>query len=415
MKKIAQAAFRRLAGKPDDAPPDTVPAAGRIHEMCREGKAQEAEQLLLGSLRARPTPAAARMLGTVYAMQQRYDEAIEVLRGALDSESRHAGTANLIGVCCSLMDRHQEALRFYDAAIAADASLADAYANAGWSSSVLGRADAKKLFHDWLAICASERPEIGMRPGRGRLKLPGVTLCCVDCAYHDLAATALRVTLSQCEFGAALFLSDRDCGVADVRFVKIERIGSSAQYSNFLIHRLHEHIRTDHALIIQYDGFVLSPDAWDPRFLEYDYIGGAMRVGDGFVVGNGGFSLRSRKLLQALGDDAEIARYDAHRGPTLEDVAICSTFRPLLETRYGIRFAPPAVADRFSAEHFAPNPRSFGFHNLIHLVRLHQNRFELSDRREEGVRIVFRAQTELGMLTAQRELDLQARADVWSA
>jgi len=176
MKKIARAAFRRLAGKPDDAPPDTVPAAGRIHEMCREGKAQEAEQLLLGSLRARPTPAAARMLGTVYAMQQRYDEAIEALRGALDSESRHAGTANLIGVCCSLMDRHQEALRFYDAAIAADASLADAYANAGWSSSVLGRADAKKLFHDWLAICASERPEIGMRVEDQTPLEPGVVV-----------------------------------------------------------------------------------------------------------------------------------------------------------------------------------------------------------------------------------------------
>jgi hypothetical protein len=57
---------------------------------------------------------------------------------------------------------------------------------------------------------------------------------------------------------------------------------------------------------------------------------------------------------------------------------------------------------------------TFGFHNLMHLVRLHENRFELPEAREDGVRISFRAQTALGTLAAHRELDLRARADVWS-
>jgi len=82
------------------------------------------------------------------------------------------------------------------------------------------------------------------------LKLDSVTVCCVDCAYHDLAASALRFTLSGCDFAEALFFSDRDCGVDRVRWVAIDRLDSAEAYSNFLIHRLHEHIQTEHVLVI---------------------------------------------------------------------------------------------------------------------------------------------------------------------
>jgi hypothetical protein len=234
-----------------------------------------------------------------------------------------------------------------------------------------------------------------------------VTLCCVDSAYHDLAAVALRACLSACAFDEALFLSDRDCHVEGVRFVKIAPIGSTAAYSNFMLHELHAHIRTDFALVVQYDGFVLNPAAWDPALLEYDYAGAPMPVGDGLVVGNGGFSLRSRKLLHALRDDAQIRDYDAARaGSWFEDVAICSIFRQRLEEAHGIRFAPAQMADRFAAGRTLPTQNSFGFHGLVHLVRLHEEAFRLPAATEEGIEVVFRAQTELGAIAVRRRIEV---------
>jgi len=367
----------------------------------------------LRSLAAPRAPTAARTLGASYAMRQRYQEAIDVLRTVPDRLP--ADTANLLGVCHSLLGQYAAAMPCYDEAIQADASLTDAYLNSGLTAFLLGRADEKRRFHQWLALRGSGCSIAQSGHGRELPSLPSVTLCCVDCAYHDLAAEALKASLSACAFGDAVFISDRDCQVPGVRFAKIAPIASSAAYSNFMIHQLHEHIRTDFVLVIQYDGFVLNPGAWDPAFLDYDYAGAAMRVGDGLIVGNGGFSLRSRKLLHALRDDAEVRNYDATRGVSLEDVAICSSFRRRLEGVHGIRFAPPAVADRFAAGRTLPTRRSFGFHGLVHLVRLHEEGFEMPDSTEDGIDIVFRARTELGAIAEHRRIEVSGRADVWAA
>jgi hypothetical protein len=370
---------------------------------------------LLASLLRRPSPAAAaRVRAATCAMQERFDEAMPLLQESLVREPWNAQALNLLGVCHSLRHEQAAAVRCYDAAIEADPALADAYLNAGWALSLLGHGDAKRRFHQWLEIVLEREPGVRPAPAATRRRAAGVTLCCIDCAYYDLAARALRASLEQCDFDRAIFLSDRDVGVPGVEFVPIDPIRSSAQYSNFVVHRLHEYVDTAHVLVIQYDGFVLDGEAWDDRFCGYDYVGGAMRVGEGFVVGNGGFSLRSQRLLRALAADPDVRAYDAARGPTLEDVAICASFRGILESRHGIRFAPVEVADRFSAEHFSPAAGCFGFHNLIHLVRLHENGYALPARPSQDVEIVFRARTELGDIAAKRALELRARADVWS-
>jgi tetratricopeptide (TPR) repeat protein len=358
---------------------------------------------------------AARILGASLAMQQNYAEAIEALRAARDPSRPDAGTANLVGVCHSLLGQYGEAMRCYDEANSADPRLADAWLNGGVTAFLLGRPDEKQRFHRWLALRGNSQPAGQAARSGARLTLPNVTLCCVDCAYHDLAARALKASLTACAFGDALFLSDRDCHVPGVRFGKIAPIASSAAYSNFMIHQLHEHIRTDFVLVIQYDGFALHPDAWDPAFLAYDYAGAPMRVGDGLVVGNGGFSLRSRKLLHALRDDAQCRNYDAARGDPVEDAAICGSFRRRLESVHGIRFAPPDLADRFAAGRALPTRRSFGFHGLVHLVRLHEENFETPDSAEDGISVEFRAETELGRLAVQRQLEVSGPAGVWGS
>ena len=331
-----------------------------------------------------------------------YAQAIDVLRRALELEPRHAATANLLGMACTLASRLEEAADCYALALKEDPEMTDAYANAGWNARLLGKPDAQDYFRQWLQRAARALPAPAARDA-----LPEVTLCCIDCSYHELAGAALRHSLAGCAFAEALFFSDRDCGVPGVRFVPVARIGSSAEYSNFVVHRLHEYVSSAYVLIVQYDGFVLNPSAWQPAFLQYDYIGATISINRRTLVGNGGFSLRSRKLLQALRDDPDVRGYDARRDPLSEDLVICDRFRPLLESRYGVRFAPEEVADAFSAELKRPTAHTFGFHNLIHLVALHQQGFALSTGTDTAVDIVFRAQTDIGSLSVTRQLDLR--------
>ena len=103
--------------------------------------------------------------------------------------------------------------------------------------------------------------------------------------------------------------------------------------------------------------------AWDAAFLDCDYIGAKWYWHEaGVRVGNGGFSLRSRKLLAAL-QDPRIVLVD------VEDTTIGRTFRPLLEREHGIRFGDEALADRFSFEAAYPIGKPFGFHGLFNFCR----------------------------------------------
>lgn len=202
-------------------------------------------------------------------------------------------------------------------------------------------------------------PEAGNVPARA---LPGVTLLAATSVA--LAATAHAITLSQrgLRFGETLFLADRPPppGTA-AQWRRIPAIGSRFEYSRFMLHELGRHLATDHVLCIQWDGYVLDPARWDPAFLDYDYIGAPWpHFDDGMRVGNGGFSLRSKRLVDAcvtlpITDEAE-------------DVAICRTHRRRLEERYGLRFAPEEIARRFAYERLAPTRGEFGFHGAVNMV-----------------------------------------------
>lgn len=191
------------------------------------------------------------------------------------------------------------------------------------------------------------------------LDLPRVTVCCVDCVNHDLAIAALQQSAQHASFARVLFLTDRDVAADGIECVRIAPLTSREDYSRFVIKELADFIHTDFVLLVQWDGFVVNPAAWSDDFLEHDYIGARWpdRT-DGLTVGNGGFSLRSKRLLLALRDPVVVPE-------PLEDVAICRTFRRHLEAAHGIRFAPEDVADRFSFEATAFRTLPFGFHGLF--------------------------------------------------
>jgi tetratricopeptide (TPR) repeat protein len=196
------------------------------------------------------------------------------------------------------------------------------------------------------------------------LELPDVTLCCIDTVNHALALRALRQSSAQIQFGRTIFISDREVSAQDLEVEIVPALTSRDDYSQFVLKSLAARIDTSHVLLVQWDGYVINPAAWREEFLGCDYIGAQWYWhDDGMRVGNGGFSLRSRKLLLAL-QDPRIVLTEA------EDQTICRAFRPLLEREHGIRFASEATADAFAFEAAYPIGKPFGFHGLFNFCRV---------------------------------------------
>lgn len=202
------------------------------------------------------------------------------------------------------------------------------------------------------------------QPGN-RPKLPQVTLVAVTSVAIEATVDALRASMRQADFGRVLLLSHEQPPNADARIEwwQIEALRSRADYSRFMLRELAQHIATSHALCVQWDGFVVDGAAWDAEFLDYDYVGAVWpHFRDAYNVGNGGFSLRSRRLL-------DCCRELPLAGDEIEDVFIARVQRPRLE-QSGIRFAPEAVARKFAYERTRPSGHEFGFHGAFNLVEL---------------------------------------------
>lgn len=200
------------------------------------------------------------------------------------------------------------------------------------------------------------------------LKLPQVTLACVDTRLPRMALDAMILCLDQVQFGDALLFTCPNHGLTDVpdgiRVIELDSINSIEAYSRFLLKGMGPYLHTSHMLIVQWDGYVLDPTMWRDAYLDVDYIGAVWpQYDDAHRVGNGGFSLRSRKLLDALTSDDIVAEHP-------EDVCIARTNRTLLEQRWGIRFADEPLAHAFAFERDHQTPSSFGFHGLSNMAVL---------------------------------------------
>jgi hypothetical protein len=200
-----------------------------------------------------------------------------------------------------------------------------------------------------------------------RLALPQVTLIAVDTRAPLLAAQALLRSTAGIDFGRAiLFTHDWQPRrpLPGIEVIDCGDITSGAEYSHFILRLMPNWVRTSHVLITQWDGFVIEPWAWTNTFLAYDYVGAPWPdQPEAYAVGNGGFSLRSRRLL-AAGMDLRIT--EEHP----EDVALCRTYRELLEREHGVRFAPLTLARRFAYENGSAGAPTFGFHGAYNLPRV---------------------------------------------
>lgn len=187
------------------------------------------------------------------------------------------------------------------------------------------------------------------------INLPSLTLFAID--SHDPAGITRAAEICQREinFGAVTIITD------DL----FTKGGTTAQrredYSRFCIQDMAKYVKTSHALTIHSDGYIQNPQAWDNDWLKYDYIGANWDWLNEHSVGNGGFSLRSKKLLDILAR-TELTNFHP------EDEVICVHLRPWLEKEFQIKFAPVEVAKKFSIEGYGLKPDlcwyngEFGFH-----------------------------------------------------
>ena len=154
-----------------------------------------------------------------------------------------------------------------------------------------------------------------------------------------------------------IILNKKEAEIIDL--IKINKIRSIEDYSSFIIYSLYKYIKTSHILIVQWDGYIINHNKWDSNFLNYDYIGAPFiprefdnnycRDKDGafYTIGNGGFSLRSKKLLEAptkfkLEDNKKYTNFN-------EDGFFSVYHRKFLESK-GFVWAPFDVAKNFSIE-----------------------------------------------------------------
>src|SRR5580765_4526533 len=185
------------------------------------------------------------------------------------------------------------------------------------------------------------------------LHLPDVTLVCIETREHALALKALEDSESKVRFADVVIFTDRPSMFmrADRRVIAVpdwpEKIGWSRCFWTDVALQVH----TSHSLSQQWDSWVVDPGMWRKEFLEYDYCGAPWWHTNGMNVGNGGFSLRSTKLLRYV---------HKHRDQfpvvnDLDDDLFCRKYRPALQ-HAGFEWAPEALAYDFAFECVRPDP-----------------------------------------------------------
>ncbi len=175
-----------------------------------------------------------------------------------------------------------------------------------------------------------------------------------------LAAVAIHMALRLPNVGKIYTFSDEPF-FEGAQFIQVPKLSSNNDYGSIIFNVLPKHVGEEHFFIIQWDGFPILPENWSDEFLKYDYIGAPL----GGWVGNGGFSLRSQKLLKAI-NTLGIGLDHNNPDDQPEDGIICTKYREQLES-HGIQFAPLEIAEKFSFQAGSIRSNMLGFHSVDNL------------------------------------------------
>ena len=213
------------------------------------------------------------------------------------------------------------------------------------------------------------------------LSLSNVTLVVVDSMCHRLTAMAIRDCLKHAVFGAINIHTNfpQHINIAEAHYFDAPAFDTKDDVMRYLWREVPQRVKTSHFLFIQWDSWILDASCWRDEWLQYDYIGAPWPFHeDGRNVGNGGFSLRSVKLMRFVAENF----FEIY---TAEDYIICRDLRPVLEPM-GFRWAPTEVAAEFAFE-CEPSRRSFGYHGLFNWPHL-MSRREIQTRLKDAPQYV---------------------------
>jgi len=208
----------------------------------------------------------------------------------------------------------------------------------------------------------------------------------------------MNICQKNINFGAVKLLTSLPTD--DERKIEIPHIGSVEEYSRFCAEDLTKYVDTNFVLLVQYDGFILNPESWTDDFLKYDYIGAPWIITDWFIerfqlninmlgdsiVGNGGFSLRSKKFIET---SSKLMRENKIKEIHPEDFSLCFWNRDLLESE-NISIAPVELALKFSVEgENVEYVNQFGFHgfawtNIDKWIIEHSEYTQIQDRYKDA-------------------------------
>lgn len=222
------------------------------------------------------------------------------------------------------------------------------------------------------------------------LDLSKITLVAIDNTSR-IANTikAIYTCIEQANFGSVKLITSKDYiekyqkELFDDKILVEEMVYPVTDinlYSKYVLYELYRHVDTEFCLLIQDHAFIINSDAWTYEFLQYDYIGAPWPYrensyltpfGEHIRVGNGGFSLRSKKLLEVplkkeIPFDCTTGDFYKHFNANnfAEDGNICVHNRHLFIDE-GCKFAPLELATKFSYESAVPENQGiipFGFH-----------------------------------------------------
>ncbi len=198
--------------------------------------------------------------------------------------------------------------------------------------------------------------------------LPTVTLAAVTSVDLYETVRAMCYSMREIEFGDAVLISHKKPWYLpkSIRFARIDRLDGIDAFNHACVYRLKDYIRTEHMLLVHADGFVVHPECWDDRFLQYDYIGSpwplpendyAYRDASGEIcrVGNS-VSLRSKRLLSYPAEH-DLPWERDRDGFYNEDIFLCCTHKKEMEEA-GLSWAPFETALSFGRE--KPLPENAG-------------------------------------------------------
>ncbi|MBW4425772.1 MAG: hypothetical protein KME50_15295 [Nostoc desertorum CM1-VF14] len=225
-----------------------------------------------------------------------------------------------------------------------------------------------------------------------KINLQNTTLVTISSVDIELTLLSLVISNLNATFNRVLFFTFEEIDqrylklFPQLEVIKIPPIRSLVEYSRFVIKELNSFIDTEFCLVTQGDGFIINPQLWSEEFLNYDYIAAPWRKQTHLVnsqgktvdildftknrVGNGGFSLRSKKLLEV---SSQLDFDNLKTSSLSEDLIICHYFHDWFKDQ-DIKFAPLEIAVKFSFEQPIEEldnfswENTFGFHGKTSLI-----------------------------------------------